>query len=263
MGLVMKQIWGCVLGILLAGFGAQAHADSDALWRIIDTRCVPHQVQQGSPAPCALVDLAQGRERGYVVLKDLEGPLQYLVMPTAKITGIESPAFLASNAPDYWGEAWDARHFMDEKLGREIPRELVSLAVNSTYGRSQNQAHIHVSCVDPVVYQQVEVLKDLVPAGQWKALPVKLSGNRYLARRVDAAAGDYVGVNPFRLIAGGIPGARGDMGRYSLGMLATRFGDGRDGFILLVTRADLLSANRGHAEELQDHDCRVLGLPMK
>jgi len=256
--MAMKQIWQGVLGVLLVAASLQARADSDALWRIIDTQCVPHQLQQGSPAPCAQVDLAQGRERGYVVLKDIEGPLQYLVMPTAKITGIESPALIAPNARDYWGGAWAARSFMSEKLGREIPRERVSLAMNSKYGRSQNQAHIHVSCVDPVVHQQVEVLKNLLPVGQWKTLPVKLSGNRYLARRVNAVTGDRVGVNPFRLIAEGVPGARSEMERYSLGMLATRFGDGRDGFILLATRADLLSANRGHAEELQDHDCTIL-----
>lgn len=259
----MRAGWLGLTGLFLAGVGAPAHADPDALWRVIDTRCVPHQVQQGSPAPCAQVDLAQGRERGYVVLKDLVGPLQYLLMPTAKITGMESPAFLAAHAPDYWGEAWAARHFMVEKLGRNIPRGLMSLSINSKYGRSQNQAHIHISCVDPVVLQQVDVLKDLVPAGRWKALPVKLSGNPYMARRINAGADDSVGVNPFRLVADGIPGAREDMGRYSIGMLATRFGDGRDGFILLATRADLLQANRGHAEELQDHDCSVLGLPAK
>ncbi|XLM23386.1 CDP-diacylglycerol diphosphatase, partial [Chromobacterium piscinae] len=32
--------------------------------------------------------------------------------------------------------------------GEPLPRQAVSLAINSQYGRSQNQLHIHISCTD-------------------------------------------------------------------------------------------------------------------
>jgi len=237
---------------------AQARADSNALWHIIDTQCVPHQLQQGSAAPCAKVDLTPDRAHGYVVLKDLVGPLQYLVMPTAPITGIESPELLDDKARNYWEDAWAARSFMEERYGASIPRQDVALAINSVYGRSQSQMHIHVSCIDPDVLAQVDAVKDRVPTGRWELLPTHLKGHSYLAMRVEALPGDRLGLNPFLMMTEGIPHAVRDMGRYTLGMVAVEFAGHRDGFILLAGRAAAMQANRGHAEELQDHACSIL-----
>jgi CDP-diacylglycerol pyrophosphatase len=50
----------------------------------------PGQEQKGDPAPCALVDLRERDAKGYVVLKDLVGATQYLLIPTARVSGIES-----------------------------------------------------------------------------------------------------------------------------------------------------------------------------
>src|ERR1700743_845249 len=57
-----------VAASLLALTGT-ARADPDALWKIIDQKCMPDQQEHGQPAPCAKVDL----QAGYVVLKDLIG----------------------------------------------------------------------------------------------------------------------------------------------------------------------------------------------
>jgi len=94
---------------LLAG-RAQA-ADPDALWKIVHGKCVPHVAAGEGPAPCGLVDLAGG----YAVLKDIRGATQFLLIPTARITGIESPEILAPDAPNYWQEAWEARRFVNGK----------------------------------------------------------------------------------------------------------------------------------------------------
>lgn len=252
----MKSGWVGFLGLVLC---RQACADPDSLWHVVDAQCVPHQMEQGTPEPCTQVELGAGRERGFVVLKDKVGPLQYLVMPTIKVQGIESAALLAENSPAYWEKAWEARHFMSQKLDREVPRSAVALAVNSRFGRGQNQFHIHVSCVDLQVHEQLEIVRDFIPAKRWQALPVTLAGHRYLARRVDAGAGDTVGVNPFRLLADGIPGARAEMGHYTLGMVATRFSDGRNGFIILADKEDIVREDAAQAEELQDHACAILG----
>lgn len=86
-----------------------------------------------------------------MVLKDRNGPLQYLLMPTAKITGIESPQVLQPDTANFFALAWQARHFMADKLGKPIDDAAISLAINSEYGRTQNQLHIHISCLQPAV----------------------------------------------------------------------------------------------------------------
>ncbi|OHX22144.1 CDP-diacylglycerol diphosphatase [Chromobacterium sphagni] len=239
-------------GLLLAGVSYYAAADSDALWRIVGEQCVPNQQQQGRPDPCAEVKL----QRGVAVLKDRNGALQYLLIPTSRVSGIESPQLLRDGVPDYWREAWQARRYMDQKRGAALPRQAVLLAVNSQYGRSQNQLHIHISCVDPTVRQQIDDLDDSLPR-RWRQLPVELQGHAYWARRVDADPDGNPEGDPFRLLANELPGAGTEMERYGLALLPARFADG-DGFVLLAGRADLFQVNRGSAEELQDHDCKVL-----
>ncbi len=49
------------------------HADGQTLWKIIDGRCVPDQIEHGEPKPCAEVVLGEGRALGHVVLKDRDG----------------------------------------------------------------------------------------------------------------------------------------------------------------------------------------------
>ena len=91
---------------------------------------------------------AGGAEHGrYAVLKDANGPTQYLLLPTARIVGIESPALQAPDAINYFAAAWDARRFVEEALGHDLPGDRVGLAVNSVLARTQNQLHIHIDCI--------------------------------------------------------------------------------------------------------------------
>lgn len=247
------------LWLSLAGALLSAHicADPSALWHIVHEQCVPNQIRGMAPAPCAAVNLEQGEDKGYAVLKSRDGVLQYLLIPTARVGGMESPALLAADAPDYWGEAWQARSYMSRKYGKAIPREDISLAINSAYGRSQDQLHIHISCVSKSVYQSIDAIKNRLDA-HWQALPDKLLGHAYLARRLDAQPGDVISASPFKLLANEIPLTQSDMGHYTLAMLADTFGDGKQGFVLLADHTDLANGDRGSAEELQDHACAVL-----
>ena len=67
-------------------------------------------------------------------------------MPTAAITGIEDPAVLAPGAPNYFADAWRGAPTLSARRPA-LPRDALSLAVNSTFGRSQNQLHIHIDCL--------------------------------------------------------------------------------------------------------------------
>jgi CDP-diacylglycerol pyrophosphatase len=228
-------------------------ADPDALWKIVHGRCVPNETRTGQPEPCAAVDLHGGEARGYAVLKDLVGVAQFLLIPTTPLGGIETPELLAPDAPNYWDAAWQARRFVDERLRRTLPRDAVGLAINSAYGRTQAQFHIHVDCLRPDVRDFLRAHSDEIGL-QWSAPRFRLNGHDYRALRIDGQALD---ADPFKLLADGVPEARADMGGETLVLTGAIFADGRDGFYLLADRIDLAAGNRASGEELLDHDCAV------
>jgi CDP-diacylglycerol pyrophosphatase len=228
--------------------------DSNALWRIVHNVCVPDQRLLASPAPCTQVDLAAG----YVILKDPDpfAPTHFLLIPTAHITGIEDPALLSPGAPNYWDQAWRARRYVDQRAGQLLGRDELSLAVNSVYGRSQDQLHIHIDCIKPAVKAALRAHASAI-GPHWAPFPVRLAGKPYLARRIDGS--DLAGTNPFRELAA-LPEARNAMGEESLVVIGDTSPDGRLGFILLAGRTvPGLGAKWG--EELQDHRCALAQSP--
>ncbi len=241
--------------ILLFATPPACAEDPDALWKIINTRCVPDQVQHATPDPCMLVDLAGGVDHGFVLLKDRDGVAQILLMPTAKITGIESPAILAPDATNYFAQAWLASPRLNPLAKRDLPRDDVSLAINAITGRSQNQLHIHIDCINAEVRDTIHQLVSEI-GDRWAPLSVKLAGHPYLAMRV---FGDQLTAkNPFRLLAEGVPGAAADMGHQTLVVTGIVMPDGSPGFILLTDHTDLAAGDRASGEELQDHACQGL-----
>jgi CDP-diacylglycerol pyrophosphatase len=239
------------LGVLLTLGGAVHAADPDALWKIVSQKCVPNERDHRQPNPCAAVDLGDNSHGGYVVLKDLVGDTQYLLMPTAKITGIEDPQVLAPGAKNYFADAWAERHFTITAAKRELPRDDLSLAINSVYGRTQNQLHIHIDCVAPAV--RAAIAKNIASVGDsWAPFPEKLAGHAYRAMRV---TGDALAVSPFKLLAADIrPDA---MGNETLVVVGANLPGGTPGFVLLEDHADLATGDRGSGEELQDHSCAL------
>ena len=217
-----------------------ASADPNALWDIVNGQCVPDQRTHSDPAPCASADLSGG----YAVLKDLVGSTQFLLIPTERIAGIESPEIAAADAPNYFADAWRARSYVEQRAGRPIPRDWISLAINSSAARSQNQLHIHVDCVRADVRQSLAAHgSDIGPT--WTPFPVQLVGQRY---RAMAVTGEDLGsVNPFLLLAD-------DVGEESMGAQTLVVVGTADGFVLLAGRSEDTSPGSGHGEDLQDHD---------
>jgi CDP-diacylglycerol pyrophosphatase len=223
-----------------------ASADPNALWTIVHEQCVPDQETNSDPAPCSLVDLGAGEQRGYAVLKDLVGATQFLLIPTERIPGIESPALLKPDAPNYFAAAWDASSFVDARAGVDIPRDWMSLAINSAVARSQDQLHIHIDCVRADVREAVSRhIADVGP--DWAPFPEPLSGHPYLAMSVEGDTLDAT--NPVQLLAN----RTNDMGLETLVVVGTYLRDGKPGFVLLASRADPATGNPGAGEELQDH----------
>jgi CDP-diacylglycerol pyrophosphatase len=235
----------------------EAALDPNALWTIVHGFCVPNEQQSGNPAPCAAVDLTQGVERGYAVIKDPFGSTQYLLVPTRRITGIEDAALLAPDAVNYFAAAWNARSFVDKAVGRKLPDDALSLAVNSPLARSQNQLHIHIDCIRADV--RSALARDRAKVSErWSLLDspldMPLGGHRFQAIRVMGTT--LAGHDPFKLLAEGIPGARAHMGQHTLVVAGMSFEGEQAGFVILADRADLQGKLAG-GSRLQDHSCAL------
>lgn len=249
----MRAVWLCLI-LPFCVAATAARADADALWRIVHERCAPALAAGRGPGPCAAVAYPGGEASGYALLKDRVGVAQFLLIPTARITGIEDPAILAPQATNYWAAAWAARGLVFARLGWALPRDALALAVNSRPGRSQNQLHIHIDCLRADVRDALRAARDGIgPA--WEALPGGLAGHPYRARRL---LGDLRDADPFRLLAQSVGAAR--LGRHTLVAAGAKFADG-EGFILLDDDADHSLFDRASGEELQDHDCALARLP--
>jgi CDP-diacylglycerol pyrophosphatase len=245
--------WLPLVGLLLGPVAAQA-ADPSILWKIVDGKCVPHQEADHNPAPCASVDLEGGVAKGYAALKDINGIAQYLLIPTARIGGIEDPAILAPGATNYWDAAWQDRHLVEERLHTALPRDAVSLAINSAYGRSQDQLHIHIDCVRQDVHDILAANLDKI-TDTWTPFPIPLAGHHYRSIRIGHATLD--GVDPFRVLADAGLETSADMGKHTLVLIGATFPDSAEGFVLLDDHVDMLAGDFASGEQLQDHSCAV------
>jgi CDP-diacylglycerol pyrophosphatase len=224
--LTVKVQWiavalGLLVGLLCRDAEAQA-SNPNVLWRIVHDQCVPDERQHGDPKPCAEVDLAGG----YAVLKDIKGASQFLLIPTTQVGGIEDRSLLAPFARNYFADAWQARGFVEKALGHAMPRDMLSLAINSASGRTQDQFHIHIDCIRADVRDAL--LSERPNIGwRWTVLKTPLAGHRYRAMRVTGLT--LFGHNLFKLLAWGVPG----------------------------DRADPAHGDWGSGEELQDHACAL------
>jgi CDP-diacylglycerol pyrophosphatase len=237
--------------VVVVALAVEKH-QRNALWHIVQL-CVADQVENGKPRPCSYVSLST--HGGYVVLEDPLSRAQVLVLPTRRISGIESPELQKAGAPNYWQDAWQSKWFVSHRLRRKLPRDGVGLAVNSSPDRSQDQLHIHVDCLLPDVRQQLGMHADAIGT-TWKQLDFPLAGRRYFARRVEAP--NLEGVNPFRLLGDWVTSNGGAMWRETLVVAGVTFAGGHDGFVLLADSADPEHGIPGHGESLLDHNC-VLG----
>lgn len=227
---------------------APAHAaDPHKLWEIVSQRCVPGMQQRGQPQPCVMVDL----KRGFVVLKDLVGPAQYLLMPTQRLTGIESPELLAADAPPYWAYAWAQRGRVAQTLGRPLSDEQLGVEINSAAGRTQLHLHLHIDCMRrDVAASLADHRQD--PLRQWR--PWYFEGHRYWVMRLPAEALERD--DPFRLAAARSAYAADNMASQSLLLTGMRQADGSAGFFLVNMPVNFDQQEQGSAEVLMDHDCR-------
>jgi len=255
---LVRLLAAALAGLALVGAGVLVApavvgaADPDALWKIVHGLCAPHEAAALDPSPCAFVSPGSAHQLGYAVLKDLTGETQYLLIPTDRVTGIEDPKLSGPDSETYLSAAWAFRTLVFARLGHALPASDVGLAINSLYGRSQNQLHIHIDCVRPDVRDALR--RDQAAIGpDFKALPEPLASHGYLAMAIPAK--DLETTSLFRRLAGTVPA--GSMDRETLVVIGAILPTGAPGFDVLVDRADPAGADMASGEELLDHDCAV------
>jgi CDP-diacylglycerol pyrophosphatase len=141
---------------------------------------------------------------------------------------------------------------VERNIGHQMPRDTMSLAINSAYGRTQDQLHIHIDCIRPDVRNTLAAYHVAI-GPHWAPFPVPLAGERYRAMRIDQPG--LGAINPFRLLARDVP--QKDMGQHTLVLVGAEFSGIGPGFILLDDHANPAIGDRASGESLQDHDCAL------
>ncbi len=220
----------CVFAGWLASLAATPDDGRDRLRFIAQQQCVPHWLAAHDPTPCISVTLV-GQESatdGFVVLADRKGGAHFLLIPTRTISGIESPELHLPGSFNYFDSAWQARAVLNSVVGLDVPRTAVGLAVNQVRARSQDQLHIHISCLSGSVHDAIQAQAPQL-GETWS--PLRIGGWDYQAMRVMGRT--LAAHNPFELLADRLPGARDSMFRFTMLVAGMQFKEG-PGFALLA-----------------------------
>jgi CDP-diacylglycerol pyrophosphatase len=213
-------------------------SDRGDLWLVVNSLCAAMDRVTGLPLPCLKVD----RNAGFIVLRAPMDHARVLVVPIKKITGVESPLLLRDDMPNAWAYAWSQRDYVMTGAKRPLEWSDYALAINSSRARTQDQLHIHVSCIDPRLKRILA--RRPPPRDSWTTLDLAPWADRYRVKRIDEAE---LQRDPFKIVARE-SGGRGNMGAHSLAVVGYGDAQARE-FVLLDT------GHHGHAEELLDHRC--------
>lgn len=214
----------------------------DGLWRVVHGVCAPVSRVTGLAAPCLAVD----HDKGFATLRAPDDATHIIVTPLEKVAGVESAGLLQQDAPNYWADAWSQRFWVAQGAGHQLSWGDLGMAINSLPGRSQDQLHIHVDCVDPRL--KPALINVGRPRKNWFELDLRPWAGRYRARLLRPESLDQ---NIFRMVAAEIPRARDHMEHETIAVIGFDDAKSGRGFVLLE------AGNGGHAEELLDHRCRL------
>jgi CDP-diacylglycerol pyrophosphatase len=177
----------------------------------------------------------------YIILKDNAPQKQqgYLLIPVEPITGVEDEKIFSAPYIDLWSSAW----LWSEKYpGR--PPAATGLALNSALARTQNQLHIHISCILPDVTKAL--WKKKISPDPNHATSIQLGPNRTTYRAVAVPTLD--GANsPFTIARTIAQSTKTEMREQGIAVVR---GKKSNGFYVLDT-----TENRGGAEELLNQTC--------
>jgi CDP-diacylglycerol pyrophosphatase len=207
----------------------------DALWPVVQACHVNHDIT-GAAFPCLAVNVSEGSDRGYVVLRSPTERQDFILAPTRKIVGIEDESLQGADTPNYFEDAWNARTIVAQETRGSLARDDVALAVNSKFNRTQDQLHIHIGCIPMPLKDVINHIAPTLSETTWTRLARPVGGLMFWARRVDQDT--LAGVNPFQLASTILPDFK-DMQRATIFIAGSRSIGGNGGFVVFATFNDL------------------------
>jgi CDP-diacylglycerol pyrophosphatase len=244
------------VGFPFAQTATSLEVGRDALWLVVRT-CVANHALTGAAFPCLTVNVSNGEQRGYVILRAPSGRPDLILSPTRKTVGVEDPSLQTLGAPNYFEDAWNARSFLSNGSNGPLAHDDVALAVNSRLSRSQDQLHIHIGCVSPDVKQALQALAPELPGDRWVRIGSSLNHVKTLfatglwGHRVDKET--LAGVNPFRLAAEVRSNDTETSSQLTIVVAGVQLAKGRGGFVLLASYDN--AAHSFSAETFLDPSC--------
>jgi CDP-diacylglycerol pyrophosphatase len=182
-----------------------------------------------------------GTEKEYSIVKDYDArkPYGFLLIPLGCVTGIEDAKITRPDIVDLWQDAWDWSRKYPGRAG-----SWTGLAINSQCGRSRDQMHIHISCVNSDIRTS---LNRNIPIYPWTGSVREPADNLpfgYRAVRVKGLSGQN---SPFNVIKK-LVGEKKDLADYTIAVIGSQ---NADEFYILFK--DSLHASAEH--DLLDQHC--------
>jgi CDP-diacylglycerol pyrophosphatase len=221
-----------VAALVFAAEAAVTKASRGALWTVVQACLINHALTSAA-FPCLDVDVSDGRERGYVIVRSPLSVSNLILAPTRPIIGVEDPSLQAFDAPNYFEDPRNSLRFLQGARQKPLARDDIVLAVNSRQSRTQDQLHVHIGCLYANAKQTVRALAPALSESRWIPLGRPFHGLEFWGRLL--VQENLVGVNPFRLAAEARLSASEDRSQLTIAVAGIRPPDGRDGFVLLAS----------------------------
>jgi CDP-diacylglycerol pyrophosphatase len=228
-------------------------ASRSALGLVIKA-CEVNSALTGSAYPCLKVVQTAAPLSSYAVLREPTDKERTILAPLADVSGIEDPRLLTADAPNYFDDAWRERA---DGLGLHAWKDSsrnFALAINAANWRTQDRLHIHMGCETPRFRTLLKTHAVEIESSRFTKLKTK-AGWWATFRTAD----DLSNLNPLKLVADGVEGARSNMENVVVGVFGSTAPDGQRGFYILA-RVRGENKARGSAEDMIDPKC-VAGDP--
>lgn len=212
--------------------------------------CEINSTLTGSPYPCLKVVQAQDPLSSYAVLREPTDKERTILAPLADVPGIEDPRLLTAGAPNYFDEAWREQSTGTGLREEGVLSQRFALAINAANWRTQDRLHIHMGCETPRFRALLKTHAAEIVSDRFTSLKTR-AGWWALFHKAD----DLTNLNPLKLVADGLQGARSDMENVVVGVFGSTLPDGQRGFYIL---ARIMGENKSHgsAEDMIDPKCQ-------
>ncbi|QYA03924.1 CDP-diacylglycerol diphosphatase [Rhizobium sp. B21/90] len=237
--------------IVVVAVLTSSYASRSALGLVIDS-CELNLSITGSPFPCLKIVQSPRPLSAYAILREPTHKERTILTPLDAISGIEDSRLMAAGGPNYFDDAWKERSIILDGYPQKDDWLDAALAINAATNRTQDHLHIHIGCVSTRLKSALSGKRDEIGVLSFQKIRTDTAWRSFWVKFY--AADNLTDINPFHIVADGVPGAREDMQDVAIGVVGASLKTGQRGFYIL---ARLLGHRgfHGSAEDLLDPKC--------